>query len=190
MTCHSGGQEYALPYGAGVHCTECGYDWDDDAPAEALRKYADRFPRPLSRFLKDEDPDVMLRTRPEPGVWSALEYAAHTRDAFTFYSERIARVLTEDRPQLTPFDVDAAAEERGYNDEDPEAVSVGLAAVARELADRLDGLDPAQWDRIGLGSAGDERTVRYLARSAAHEGHHHMLDVGRVLRHVRQTLER
>ena len=49
----------------------------------------------------------MLRTRPEPTVWSALEYAAHTRDAFTFYAERIERVLNEDRPQLTPFDFDA-----------------------------------------------------------------------------------
>ena len=169
-------------------CEECGYDWDDDAPADGLRKYAERFPRPLSRFLKDEDPDVVLRTRPEPTVWSALEYAAHTRDAFTFYAERVERVLTEDRPQLTPFDFDEAAEARQYNTEDPSDGRGGAGHDRRALADRLDGLDDSQWDRIGLGSGGDERTVRRLARSAAHEGHHHMLDVGRVLRHVRQQL--
>lgn len=173
-----------------MHCEECGYDWEDDAPADALRKFADRFPRPLSRFLAGEDPDVVLRTRPEPGVWSALEYAAHTRDAFAFYANRIERVVVEDRPQLTAFDFDAAAEDRAYNAEDPAVVSDALASIARALADRLDGLDASQWQRVGSGSAGDERSVRYLARSAAHEGHHHMLDVGRVLRHVRQTLER
>jgi hypothetical protein len=169
-------------------CEECGYDWDDDAPADGLRKYAERFPRPLSRFLKDEDPDVVLRTRPEPTVWSALEYAAHTRDAFGFYAERIERVLTEDQPQLAPFDFAEAAEKRAYNDEDPATVAAALALVANDLADRLDALEASQWERIGIGSEGDERTVRRLARSAAHEGHHHMLDVGRVLRHVRQQL--
>ncbi len=169
-------------------CEECGYDWDDATPADALRKYAERFPRPLSRFLSNEDPDVVLRTRPEPTVWSALEYAAHTRDALTFYAERIERVLSEDRPQLSAFGFEQAAEDRRYNEDDPATVAEALAKAGREMATRLDGLDESQWRRVGIGSEGDERTVLDLARRAAHEGHHHMLDVGRVLRHVRQQL--
>jgi hypothetical protein len=173
-----------------TRCEECGFDWEV-TPADAiagLRAAAERFPRPLSRFLSNEDPDVILRTRPEPAVWSALEYAAHTRDAFAFYDDRITRVLSEDHPQLVRADFDILCEERHYIDEDPATVAEGLAGVGRALADRLDALDDAQWERVGIGVDGDTRTVLVLARRAAHEAAHHLLDMGRVLRHVRQAL--
>jgi hypothetical protein len=105
---------------------------------------------------------------------------------FRFYGERIERVLTEDRPQLEGSDVDELA--RGYNDEEPTIVADALSASAFALADRLDGLEPLEWTRVGIGIDGDERTVTVLARRAAHEAHHHMLDVGRVLRAVRQSV--
>jgi hypothetical protein len=167
-------------------CDECGFDWDGVESADTIRKFGERFPRPLTRFLNDEDPDIVLRTRPEPAVWSALEYAAHTRDAFAFYADRIRRAVTEDRPQFVLMNPDRLCEERRYNEEDPAATASGLSGAATELADVLDGLDDAQWQRIGIGVDGDERTVSRLARRAAHEGHHHMLDVGRVLRRVRE----
>ncbi|HZN12731.1 MAG TPA: DinB family protein [Acidimicrobiales bacterium] len=171
-----------------TRCEECGYDWDADPIDIAV--FADRYAKPLTRFLPADDPDVVLRTRPEPTVWSALEYAAHVRDAFGFYGGRIGRALSEDRPQFSPRDPDAVCEERRYNEEDPAATLVGLAAAANDLAALLADLDDAQWERVGVGIDGDERTVRVLARRAAHEGSHHLLDIGRVLRHVRQTLER
>ena len=165
-------------------CDECGFDWEGDDSADVIRKAGERFPRPLSRFLDGEDPDAVLRTRPAPDVWSALEYTAHVRDMFEFYGGRVERVLAEDRPQLAGHDVDELA--RGYNAEDPADVAAALTTRATALADRLDGLDASQWARMGIGSEGDERTVAVLARRAAPEAHHHMLDVGRVLRRVRQ----
>lgn len=165
-------------------CDECGFDWDGDDSVDVIRKAGERFPRPLSRFLDGEDPDLVLRTRPSPQTWSALEYSAHVRDMFEFYGGRIERVLTEDRPQFEGHDVDELA--RGYNDEDPATVAAELTKAATALSDRLEALDDAQWARVGIGSEGDERTVAVLARRAAHEAHHHMLDVGRVLRSVRQ----
>ena len=44
-----------------------------------------------------------MRARPDPDTWSALEYAAHLRDALRFYEDRIRRTLSEDRPQLEPY---------------------------------------------------------------------------------------
>ena len=168
-------------------CDECGFDWEGDDSADSIRTFGERFPRPLTRFLKDEDPNVVLRTRPEPAVWSALEYAAHTRDAFAFYADRVRRAVTEDRPQFGAWNHESVCEERRYNEEDPAETAAGLGRAAAELADLLDGLESAQWQRVGFGVDGDERTVTELARRAAHEGHHHMLDVGRVLRRVRET---
>ena len=169
-------------------CEECGWDWDADVDAAAIRSYGDRFGKPLSRFLPSDDPDVVLRTRPAPDVWSALEYAAHTRDVFDFYAERIRRVLTEDRPQLAAGDAwDAIALERNYNGADPAEAAAQVAAAADACAALVDNLDAADWQRVGIGSAGDERTVMELARRAAHDAHHHLLDIGRVMRHVRQA---
>ena len=175
--------------GAAAVCAECGFDWDglDSAalPA-AIRALPGRFAKPLTRFLPGEDGAELLRARPEAAVWSALEYAAHTRDAVELYDQRIARVLTEDRPRLAPFDPDAACEERRYSEEVPGEVLAGFERVAAAAADRLEALDPRGWERVGVGSSGEDRTVLVLARRMVHEGHHHLLDIGRVLRRVRE----
>jgi hypothetical protein len=155
-----------------------------------MRAFGRRYRAPLSRFLPDEgDGTAVLRRRPAPDVWSALEYAAHTRDALEFYVERIARVLVEDRPTLTAVGWSTQADVRGWNAEVPDAVAAGVAEVADRLATLLESLDEVQWQRVGLSSdgSGAERTVRALAERAVHEGHHHLLDVGRSLRAAREA---
>lgn len=170
-------------------CDECGFDWDgpthDEIPP-AIRDLGRRFTAPLTRFLPADDPEVVLRTRPAAGVWSALEYAAHTRAALDFYAQRISKVLTEDRPQLASWGFAEVAERERYNEQDPAAVQAGIAEAATALANLLAAADAKAWDRVGLGIDGDERTVTVLARRALHEGTHHLLDVGRSLRAARQ----
>ena len=174
---------------AGVvgRCAECGFDWDcsaADAIAE-LRGAGQRVVAPLTRFLPGEDGDAVIRARPAPEVWSTLEYAAHLRAAFGFYGQRITRVLTEDRPQLHAVGFGSLPEEQTYNAEDPGRVIAHVGQASTQLADVLETLDDASWQRIGIGNDGDERTVLVLARRAAHEVHHHLLDIGRGLRTVR-----
>src|SRR6185369_11440952 len=101
-------------------CVECGYDGDAKGPNELVRALR-TFGRGFSDRLAAIRDDVAVRTRPQPGAWSALEYVAHTRDAIAWYGERIARILTQDRPQLTARDWDAICEERRYIDEVPAA---------------------------------------------------------------------
>jgi hypothetical protein len=170
-----------------VRCEECGYDWEQPAAdgVAQLRTFGRRYRVPLTRFLPGEDADEILRTRPDPETWSVLEYAAHTRDAFVFYDERVARVLAEERPQLDAFGFDAACAERRYNEQNPAQVASELDAAAAALADRAAGAAESEWQRVGIGSDGDERTVLVLLRRAVHEGHHHLLDIGRVARHAR-----
>ena len=129
----------------------------------------------------------MLRRRPAPEVWSALEYAAHTRDVLAFYRERIERVLAEDRPTLYAVGFGSRDEERTYNDEDPTATADGVSAQAEAVADLLAALDDDGWRRVGLASdgSGAERTVRVLAERVVHDAHHHLLDIGRSLRAAR-----
>jgi hypothetical protein len=173
-----------------MRCEECGFDGETMSNEElgtALAGFARKYRAPLTRFLGGEDGATVLRRRPGPEVWSALEYAAHTRDALAFYVDRIRRALVEDRPTFTAVGWSAQAEVRRWNEEEPEEVATSFAAAAEELAALLEPLDAAQWRRVGLSSEGDgaERTVRVLAERAVHEGHHHLLDIGRSLRAAR-----
>ena len=173
-----------------VRCDECGFDGDAMSDAElvdACRGFARRYRAPLTRFLPNEDGPAILRRRPAPEVWSALEYAAHTRDVFAFYRERIERVLAEDRPTLHAVGFGDREEERRYNDEDPVATADGVTAEATAVADLLEALDDAGWRRVGLSSdgSGAARTVRVLAERVVHDAHHHLLDIGRSLRAAR-----
>jgi len=173
------------------HCEECGFDARAMSDAElvtAIASFARRFRAPLSRFLPGEDGAAVVRHRPAPEVWSALEYAGHTRDVLAFYRDRVERVLAEERPtfvfveRVTPPERVAT-----YHDEDQAQVAEQLAAEATALADLLDSLAPEQWRRVGLASEGSgaERTIRSLAERATHDPHHHLLDVGRSLRSAR-----
>ena len=113
-----------------------------------------------------------------------LEYTAHMRDVAAFYRERIDQVLTVERPQMYSVGFSALAEQRRYNDDDIEAVHVELDGHARATASALRTLSDDQWQRVGIGSEGGERSVEVLARRLAHDGHHHLLDLYEVARAV------
>ena len=173
-------------------CDECGYVYAEvsvDDAIEKLRSFGRRYKAPLTRFLAGEDGDSLLRTRPSPDVWSPLEYAAHVRDAVRFHGYLARRVLTEDSPTLPAPNPDQAAVDNDYNSSDPAEVADGIEERAAKLADMAAGVeDPSSWERATVWEGRDgEFTALYFLRNAVHEGHHHLLDIGRVLRHVREA---
>ncbi len=168
-------------------CEECGFDYEALDPAEApaaIRSFAKRYRAPLTRFLRGEDGDALVRRRPAPEVWSALEYAAHVRDVFGRYDDWIRLCLAKDTPALEGPAPDELAVEGKYTEDDPVAVADALAANAERLAATVESVPPEGWDRAGV-RFGEERSVRLSARRAVHEGSHHLLDIGRGLRAVR-----
>ncbi len=171
------------------HCDECGFDDENVTPAdvvEALRKFGRRYRAPLTRFLPGEDGETVVRTRPLPEVWSALEYACHVRDVFDWYDERVRASLVEDRPSYDGPDPDEAAAHGRYNEQDPVAVADALGINAERLAATFESVPDDGWDRVHL-RRGHERSVLFTARRAVHEGNHHLLDIGRGLRTVREA---
>ncbi|MEA2932194.1 MAG: hypothetical protein QOI56_979 [Actinomycetota bacterium] len=169
-------------------CQECGFVYTDlagaDTPA-AIRAFARRYRAPLTRFLPGEDGDALVRQRPAPETWSALEYAAHVRDVFGNYERWLRQTLAEDRPLLEGPGPDLLAAEGRYNELDPVTVADELAANAERLAATVETVPDDGWDRVGI-RRGEERSVRLSARRAVHEGNHHLLDIGRGLRAVRE----
>jgi DinB superfamily len=173
----------------GWTCPECGFAFDACDPTGtpgAVRAFGAKYRVPLARGLPGEDLDALLRIRPRSGAWSALEYACHVRDAFAAYDHRIATVLAEDRPTFSRLDRDRVAVDSDYNAQRAANVVDALDANAGALADRLASVPADGWARIGV-REDLEMSVEWMARNAVHEGSHHLLDIGRVLRAARQA---
>jgi hypothetical protein len=179
----------SIPAVDGV-CEECGYDYDalaDDEVPETMRGFGRRYRAPLTRGLPGESLDDVLRAHPLAQVWSALEYACHVRDVFAVQRERVLQALAEDLPTFKSMGREDRVVSYRYNEQDPVVVVDALADGADALAVTLGSLTDEQWTRRGVYGYPEptERDVRWIARHTIHEGQHHLLDIGRVLRAAR-----
>lgn len=171
-------------------CEECGFDYDGVADAEVggrLRDFGRRYRVPLTRGLKGEALDDLVRAHPQEGVWSALEYACHVRDVFAAQRHRVEQAVAAGELVYVSMGREQRAIDDRYNEQDPVVVADQLAADAEAMAATVEALTPEQWDVGGLYGYPEPtpRDLRWLARHTIHEGHHHLLDVGRVLRSAR-----
>jgi hypothetical protein len=169
-------------------CEECGFDFEAVAPADgiaALRSLPRRYRAPLTRFLRGEDGDAVVRQRPDETTWSALEYAAHMRDVIMLWGWGLNAVLKEDHPLIpVPSQTELDGISSEYAALDPATVADELEANAERMAVKADAVDEGGWGRAG-DFGGDDITALDILRKVTHEGHHHLLDIGRVLRAVR-----
>ncbi|HEY7072021.1 MAG TPA: DinB family protein [Acidimicrobiales bacterium] len=168
-------------------CEECGFDPADLRPADmvvAIRSYGRRYRAPLTRGLAGEDLDAIVSTSPGPGVWSALEYASHVTDIFRVFEGRVRGALAGEEPDDPVVDWEAlvAAASPGL---EREQAADDLAEAAEGLATTLSELQGHEWGFPALTGTGREVKVVELATVAVHEGSHHLLDLGRVLRAAR-----
>lgn len=168
-------------------CPECAFDPSGvsagDLPT-AVAGLGRRYQAPLTRFLPGEDGSLLV-ARPLPGVWSALAYACHVRDVLAVFDARIGRMLAEEAPELGWWDHEAAVEADSYEKQPPGEVAAAIATNAAALSATLAAVPDDGWDRTGTRRDGELFTVLGAGRFALHEGTHHLLDIGRVLRAAR-----
>jgi hypothetical protein len=148
--------------------------------------------------MPGEDLDQILRRRPAPDTWSALEYAAHVRDVIALWGSTLHLALTREQPHIPLPDPDIAdrfAADAAYNTQDPRVVAQELTANADRMAAKIATITtittittiaPAGWDRtVVIGD--EEMSALAIVQKVAHEGGHHLLDVGRSLRAARAS---
>ena len=154
-------------------CPECGFDASTcaaDAVPDLLRANALSWQRLLGN-------GSIGPGRPDPSVWSSLEYACHVRDVYERYTDRIDVMLTEQDPLYPNWDQDASAIEDRYEEQDPIAVVASLTAFAVALADRLGSISEEAWARPGRRSDGASFSVATISRYMMHDTIHHVWDV-------------
>ncbi len=153
-------------------CDQCGYDASLIEPRELtslIREHAAAWADVLAR------PDAA--TRPEPGLWSPVEYACHVRDVLVMFASRVGSILDTDGPVFQNFAQDAAAIERGYAVADPAVVAREIDDAADFTASEFARVGPADWGRTGTRSDGVEFSVASLGVYCIHELRHHAWDV-------------
>jgi DinB superfamily len=168
-------------------CAECGFDPADLRPSDmsvAVRSFGRRYRAPLTRALPGEDLDDIVRRSPSEGVWSALEYSDHVSDIFRVFDDRVRCALEGREPDelVVDWEAQVAAASPTLQREE---VADALDDAADTLATTLGEVNNDEWGLPGVTGRGREATVLDLAVIAVHEGSHHLLDVGRVLRAAR-----
>ena len=128
----------------------------------------------------------LLRVRPEPGTWSAIEYAAHSRDITELHRWAVAEALTGTEPVLPGVEGDALIESAAsdYGTADPGAVVAALATAATGMADAARSAGEPAW-HLGLTIGASRSSVRRLLEHALHDSTHHLDDVTRGLATLR-----
>jgi hypothetical protein len=164
-------------------CAACGFDgsaYDDAALTEAIVGLAAQWGALLAEAGEH------LHERPAPDTWSAIEYAAHSRDITALHVFGVEQAITEDEPTFPEIDGDALIEASAATDadEDPDAVVAQLDHEARRLATIATSAGPANWNR-GITVGAQRSTIRRLLEHALHDSLHHLDDVERGLRVLR-----
>ncbi|HEY6624217.1 MAG TPA: DinB family protein [Acidimicrobiales bacterium] len=166
-------------------CGECGYVYGSVASGDipdTLRAIGDRY----RDAILDPALEGLVRIRPAPDVWSALEYACHVRDVLLIQRDRAILALVEDTPSYAPMHRDERVLLAGYEKEQVAEVASELVMAANLMAKLFEGLSPEQLTRPCIYNYPEptERDLSWLGQHTVHEATHHFDDLESVLGRV------
>lgn len=167
-------------------CSECGYDannYDRSEIGSKIRATAATWRSLLGAgsAVEKRPPDG----NPDSPIWSALEYGAHVRDVYELFADRFDKMLKKKNPTFRDWDQNKAAVKGKYHKQDPDQVAYGLAVAAGGMADRFDKLSDDGWAKTGERSDGVQFTVETLGRYLLHDIYHHIDDVERGFKQLK-----
>ncbi|MFI1988928.1 FtsK/SpoIIIE domain-containing protein [Actinoplanes sp. NPDC020271] len=159
------------------HCAECGFTYTSVPPAELPARLRAAGSLYAAALLAATD----LRRRPEPDVWSPLEYTCHVRDMLRVQRDRLDPALRTDSPAFTPMGRDERALRDDCNGQDPYVVLTDLDLAAESLAAAFAALSPAELARpcVDNRPGTTTRDLLWVGRHTVHEIVHHLQDIAR-----------
>lgn len=155
-------------------CPECG--WEPVPDVARLREAWDAALAAWPALLAGPEAEA----RPEPTVWSPLEYGSHARDMIRALAVRIASMVEQEDPEFANWDGDLANVLRRDWAADPAELIRDIDRAGREAAAVLDRLGEADWDRAGHRGDGVGFTVLSLFQYLQHDVSHHVMDARRA----------
>jgi hypothetical protein len=153
-------------------CLECGFDPAAVHHTEVARRIRSDAADWVSRLNGSG-----VHARPQPTVWSTLEYGCHVRDIHRIFGHRVRLMLDQDEPRFPNWDQDETAVVDDYASQDPATVATELFDAAGIVADTYANVPVDAWSRRGLRSNGSEFTIATISIYHLHDIVHHAHDV-------------
>lgn len=170
-------------------CPECNLDYGTLHPpiaSNTVKSLPRRYREVLEPASADEDNESVIRTRPAPAVWSAIEYAAHVADTVALFAVVIDQMRTRDDVDVVWRDPDEQVDTDKYNEQSKADVLARLSAGADALVAAAEKVNANDWARTAQFPWG-ERDMLTMLQNAAHEGAHHLQDIEKGLATVRDA---
>lgn len=104
--------------------------------------------------------DQAIRRRPAPGEWSAIEVLGHMIDKMFHWSNRVERILLEERPILPGYDQDTEVREHDYQHADPAVLHERLQQRCERFAALVASLPSSALRREGVHGEYGPMTLR------------------------------
>lgn len=130
-------------------------------------------PITFRQALRTED-DRAIRHRPALGEWSAIEVLGHMIDKMSLWSNRVERILHEERPSLPGYDQDAGVRDHGYQHADPAVLSEHLQQRCERFAALVAALPSSALQREGVHGEFGPMTLRQCIQAALESAPEHL----------------
>ncbi|MEO7118332.1 MAG: DinB family protein [Candidatus Limnocylindrales bacterium] len=144
-----------------------------DERADLLSAYA-AAPPAIRALLRGAETGAVERS-PGGEDWNVRQVLDHLAVSAEGMAKRLARIASEDRPDLVPFD-DSGSDPMPVD----EALTRFETARSQEMA-VLTGADDGGWDRIGIHPAHGEISIRDIVRHMSSHDLEHIGQIGRSL---------
>ena len=123
---------------------------------------------------------------PGPGDWSILEVVCHLSDSEALFSERMKRVLVEDRPPLPYANESDCVKVLACGSRNPHDEAALIGGLRLQMARILEAQPDSAWGRVGVHSIQGDQTLAQLVQKAVNHLDHHIAFIKRK----RDTLAR
>jgi hypothetical protein len=158
----------------GNPCRDCGFGWDlsPEAAVASVRAMPDAYAERLAGSTGQE-------RHPDLG-WTTAGYVSHVADNLRTWSERLAGGYLDGALAVPGYDPDLLSRARHY---DELSLAGALWSLRWAMHAWVDSLQLALAAEVVLqhASRGPQR-AEDVARNNAHDAHHHLWDVDRILK--------
>jgi hypothetical protein len=128
-------------------------------------------------------------SQPEaPNKWSIRHVVRHLADSELVWGYRLRMVLAQDRPTLIGYDQDRWAERLRYDQAPVEGALEALRVLRLSNLNLLDGLSPAELDRVGVHAERGEESVALMIRLYAGHDLLHLAQLARIRQAIRASV--
>jgi uncharacterized damage-inducible protein DinB len=124
--------------------------------------------------------DGVLRRKPAPDKWSAMEVVCHLRDVERLWADRLVKAAFSEKPAFYMIEVDDLAVKNGYNTQDLGAALKEFARLREDNLRLLRALPAAQWQRSGMHPKKGEITIERIVEIVIGHDRGHLEQIARA----------